>query len=62
MLEVVFDFVPILSMIKPAANTVPLQGHLANPGQATSVTGYTKGHYYLLRQTSWAIWLLLLWH
>lgn len=54
-LDITFDFAHILSTIKPAATTVPLQG-LRKPWQAHIRHWiHKKRHYYFLRQTSWAI-------
>ena len=62
MLDRAFDLTLIFSTVKPAATTVLSQG-LSKCWQIHICHWiHEKGHYHFLRQTSWAIWFLLLCH
>lgn len=61
-LDRAFGLTLIFSTAKPAAATVPSQG-LSERWQIHICHWIReKGHYHFLRQTSWAIWFLLLCH
>ena len=61
-LDRAFGLTLIFSTAKPAAATVPSQG-LSERWQIHICHWiHEKGHYHFLRQTSWAIWFLLLCH
>lgn len=62
MLDRVFDLTLIFSTVKPAATTVPSQGLSERWQTHICHWVHEKGHYHFLRQTSWAIWFLLLCH